>query len=152
MSFYCCFISLLTYTHIPFSHYWLEPVSKHFTVRSTYTCCIRRTWQIHFDLIWFEISPAQLFWITEGWKKREWVAWSICLRWSVLYQCHYAVGTNMLANIWLAGWEEWCLGSSSSSKATITWAAFNLLLFYILIQDEVVTLICQYSTFSFRMR
>ena len=27
----------------------------HFTVRSTYTCCIRHMWQITFDWIWFEV-------------------------------------------------------------------------------------------------
>ena len=31
----------------PFLHYWLGPVGKVY-----YTCCIRRMWQIHFDLIW----------------------------------------------------------------------------------------------------
>jgi hypothetical protein len=47
--FYCCFISLPTYcSPNTFLHYWLEPVSKHFIVRSVVIWC---TWQINFDLI-----------------------------------------------------------------------------------------------------
>ena len=42
----------------PFLHYCLEPVSKHFTV---YTCSIRRTWQINFDLIWIDTQSVNLW-------------------------------------------------------------------------------------------
>ena len=50
-----------THTHILFfsPHYWLEPASKNFTLRSTYTCCIRRTWQINVDLILMTWLPCR---------------------------------------------------------------------------------------------
>ena len=58
MSFYCCFMSLLTHKHTFFSHNWLESVSKHFTV--VFSVSIHLVYSAHVtNKLWFDLTLNQ---------------------------------------------------------------------------------------------